>query len=348
MSIKNSFSIIGCLLLGFISSVSGQELYYFTDKDSIQLGVKSATEIIVPLGRHRITYEIDFSKPILTPIFELPGSLNKSPLATDNPAMPSATVYNRKGEPLYYTLWFDNGSDYFSEDLQRIIALDNGKIGFADEEGNIKISPEWDFAIPFNYGYATVLRDIKKERIDEEHWTVVPNSSSSFKGYMNKNGNLITPSKTKKHEKDYVLEDGEYLPYPFSYTKDEQDILKRFEEYYEIINDISLHNYYSSDPKSEVSLQFEIIKRPTEHFPYYKIQGYRKQRTEDDYTFLFNTEAQTFHYIDYPYSLDQENIKPIKEHILEKLERIIEYDKQASKHKSSYPFDIDHAYQKWR
>ncbi len=348
MFIKNKCSIIASILLFWISSVSGQELYYFTDKDSVQLGVKSATEIIVPLGRHRITYEIDFSKPISSSTFELPGSLSKSPPATDNPAIPSATVYNRKGEPLYYTLSFDNGSDYFSEDLQRIIDLDNGKIGFADEEGNIKISPEWDFAAPFNYGYAEVLLDIKKERIDEEHWIVVPNSSSSFKGYVNKNGDLIKPNKTKKHEKDYNIGDGEYLPYPFRYTKDEHDILKRFEEYYEIINDMSLHNYYSSDSKSEVSLQFEIIRRPTTDFPYYKIQGYRSQRTEDDYVFLFDAETQTFHYIDYPYSLDHENIKPMKEYILENLERIIEYDKQRPKHKSAFPFDIDRAYQKWK
>lgn len=176
----------------------------------------------------------------------------------------------------------------------------------------------------------------------------MPNSASSFKGYMNKNGDLIKPSNTKTHEKDYVLEDGEYLPYPFTYTKDEQDILKRFEEYYEIINDISLQNYYSSDPKSEVSLQFEIIKRPTKYFPYYKIQGYRKQRTEDDYVFLYDAKTQTFHYIDYPYSLNPENIKSIKGYILENLERIIEHNKQKGHYKSVFPFDIDHAYQKWR
>lgn len=287
------------LLLG-TSFAFSQNLYYFTNKDTTLLGVKSDKKIIVPLEKHPYTYSIDFTVSIKSPVFELPGTLNKQSISPDNPAVPVATVYDKKGKALYYTLLFDNGSDYFQEDAQRVISIKNGKVGFANDEGTVIVKPEWDFATPFNYGYAEVYLNVKKEYSDEEHWTVVPSMQEWFKGYVNKKGEKVQPYAVKKHAKDYELENGTFLPYPYIYNAREEKILKDFKKYYDAINDISLHHLYTSSTRQEASLQFEIIRRPSAYFPYYKLQAYRFQRIAEHYTFLYDEIKNTFYYIDYP------------------------------------------------
>lgn len=344
--IKTQLLILILLLLNK-STLSAQILSYFTDKDSVYVGLKSEEKIIVPLGIHKITYNINFSKSVPSPIIELPGSLVGASFPKESPVRPAATIYNSNGEPLYYTLFFDNGSDYFIEDAQRIISISNHKVGLADDEGHIIVPPAWDFAYPFNYGYAKVFLDVKKDDVDTEYWTIAPASPNSFSGYVNKKGELTLPSTVKNHQKDYILPDSTFLPYPFVYNNEEQNILKRFELYEKIINDISMYSYYTNEPKSQVSLQFEIIRKPSKHFPYYKIEGYRKQLREDYLVFLYNATTDSFYYLDYPYSLTPENIKPIKEYIVEKLDQIREYEKKGAKHSPMFPFDIEQAYQKW-
>ena len=53
----------------------------------------------------------------------------------------------------YAIFQYDNGDDYFREGLHRVVDKD-GKIGFADEKGNIVISPRFAFAFPFEDGLA--------------------------------------------------------------------------------------------------------------------------------------------------------------------------------------------------
>ncbi len=55
-----------------------------------------------------------------------------------------------------YTIYqYDNGDDYICEGLRRIVDK-SGKIGFADEKGNVAISPRYAFAFPFEKGMAKV------------------------------------------------------------------------------------------------------------------------------------------------------------------------------------------------
>ena len=55
---------------------------------------------------------------------------------------------------LFEVFWFDNGPDYISDGLFRIIK--NKKIGYADSTGKIIIKPEFDCAFPFENGIAKV------------------------------------------------------------------------------------------------------------------------------------------------------------------------------------------------
>lgn len=61
---------------------------------------------------------------------------------------------NKNEELLYEVFVYDNGPDYINDGLFRIVK--NGKIGFANEEGEIVINPTYDFADFFVKGYSIV------------------------------------------------------------------------------------------------------------------------------------------------------------------------------------------------
>lgn len=82
---------------------------------------------------------------------------------------------NRKGERLFEIYKYDNGPDYISEGLFRIIK--NGKIGYANEKGEIIIKPQFECASNFDNGIATVTYDCylyydldKHLRSESESW----------------------------------------------------------------------------------------------------------------------------------------------------------------------------------
>ncbi len=66
----------------------------------------------------------------------------------------TCVAIDRKGKELFRVYWFDNGPDYASDGLFRIIQ--NGKIGYADTAGNIIIPPMYECAEPFANGMAKV------------------------------------------------------------------------------------------------------------------------------------------------------------------------------------------------
>jgi WG containing repeat len=68
---------------------------------------------------------------------------------------------------LYEVFIYDNGPDYPSEDLIRV--LKNGKIGYADAKTyTIVIPPQFDCAFPFENGKAKVSNQCKTVK-DGEH-----------------------------------------------------------------------------------------------------------------------------------------------------------------------------------
>ena len=69
---------------------------------------------------------------------------------------------DRKETVLYKVFPFDNGPDYASNGLFRIV--ENTKIGFADAAtGKIVIKPQFSCAFPFENGVAKVSNDCKAE-----------------------------------------------------------------------------------------------------------------------------------------------------------------------------------------
>lgn len=330
-----------------VTTLYAQNAWYFISVDSVYVGVKQQNRMIVPLGLHRMTYDIDFKKPITSSVFELPGTLPSARKVPQSVALPINTVYNLEGIPLYYTLLFDNGSDYFQEGVQRIVSITTGKVGFATLDGNIVVTPQWDFATPFNYGYAQVMNDVKKEPIDDEHWRVVAQSDTSFLGYVNQKGELVEPYMQQKHPKDYKLSDTAYLPYPFMPSETETLIMKDFQKYYDVLNSISLFNLSTTASKEQASLQFEVIQTPSTHFPYYTLQAYQFQRIEDSFTFLYDPKNASFFHFDFPFTNVPENIVPINNFIHDRLGAICQRSTSTSSHRK-FSFDACAMYREWQ
>jgi WG containing repeat len=80
-------------------------------------------------------------------------------------------IKNGKKKTLYEVFPFDNGPDYPSEGLIRVVK--NGKIGFANAKTyTLIIAPQFDCAFPFENGKAKVSNNCKTIK-DGEHniWT---------------------------------------------------------------------------------------------------------------------------------------------------------------------------------
>lgn len=87
---------------------------------------------------------------------------------------------------LSYSIYqYDNGDDYICEGVRRIVDR-NGKMGFADEKGNVVISPKFAFVFPFENGIAKAT--YKGYEISEgEHFRWI--SPDWF--YIDHNGNPL-------------------------------------------------------------------------------------------------------------------------------------------------------------
>lgn len=92
---------------------------------------------------------------------------------------------DRHGNILFDLVNFDNGPDYFSEGLTRV--LRDGKMGYANEKGEVVIPCQYAYAKWFENGVAEVTFEAE-ERLDGGEHRVVE-SSSWFK--IDKQGNRI-------------------------------------------------------------------------------------------------------------------------------------------------------------
>jgi hypothetical protein len=91
---------------------------------------------------------------------------------------------NASGKELFEVFPFDNGPDYPSDGLFRIVK--NDKIGYADTTGKIVIQPVYSCARPFENGVAEVSLQCTEEK-DGEHFTW--KSDAWF--HIDKKGNKI-------------------------------------------------------------------------------------------------------------------------------------------------------------
>lgn len=87
---------------------------------------------------------------------------------------------------------FDNGPDYIQEGLFRVVR--DGKIGYADENGQIIIAPQYSCAFPFENGKAKVAYECTQE---QDAVSEYKGSKSTKWFYIDKKGEKTTePSLT--------------------------------------------------------------------------------------------------------------------------------------------------------
>jgi hypothetical protein len=88
------------------------------------------------------------------------NSAGLAPVRSEEP--PFGWMYvNRKGAVVITGVpTFDNWADDFSDGLVRTVA--GGKYGFANSKGRIVITPAYDWASPFDHGYAEVCNQCRE------------------------------------------------------------------------------------------------------------------------------------------------------------------------------------------
>jgi hypothetical protein len=151
--VRNNFKntllcTIGCLVLGLSMVCAAQSNGEFLRKvlaegEQDEVGARcgyvnpSTGDTVIAIGKYYYCY---------TDTIRTYGIVVKY----DN----TCVAIDKKGKELFQVYWFDNGPDYASDGLFRIIQ--NGKIGYADTTGKITIPPMYDCAEPFANGMAKV------------------------------------------------------------------------------------------------------------------------------------------------------------------------------------------------
>ncbi len=171
------------LLLTFLASCrpairNNDYLVSYNDTVSDQSGYKNSKgDIVIPLGR----YDQCFTDTFKT--YAIVAKQNEGIIAID-----------RQENVLYGIFSFDNGPDYSSEGLFRILV--NNKIGYADSlTGKVVIKPHFDCAWPFENGAAKVSIDCKTQSKGEhsvwlsDHWF-----------YIDKTGRKVEYPKQSKYK----------------------------------------------------------------------------------------------------------------------------------------------------
>lgn len=149
-------------------------LVSFTDTITNEYGYKNVNgDTIIPLGKYAMCFTDTFKT------YAIVVKLNIRFVAID-----------RQENDLYEVFSFDNGPDYPSESLFRIV--ENNKIGYADSlSGKVVIKPQFDCAWPFENGVAQVSNDCKT-LTDGEHSSWV----SEHWFYIDKTGKKVEKPKT--------------------------------------------------------------------------------------------------------------------------------------------------------
>ena len=89
---------------------------------------------------------------------------------------------------------FDNGADYFVEGLARTVR--DGKVGFVNERLELVVPRQWDFAFPFEGGFARVCSGCSTERDDaDSHGYLVGGAW----GIVDRTGRIVVPV---EHDRD--------------------------------------------------------------------------------------------------------------------------------------------------
>jgi hypothetical protein len=168
------------LLFGFTSfgqmSKSNDYLLSFVDTTRDEYGFKDRNgDTVIQLGKYNFCFTDTFRT------YAIVADKNFGFVGID-----------RQQRVLYRVFPFDNGPDYASDGLFRII--ENNKIGYASEmTGEIIIKPQFDCAFPFKNGIAKVGINCSTYAADGEHHTWTTDKWI----YINKKGRKVNLPSSK-------------------------------------------------------------------------------------------------------------------------------------------------------
>jgi hypothetical protein len=187
--------IITTLLLFISMNICAQDnkLYIYWpdfDKDETICGyVDSNGEIVIPAGKYPNIFTAEFDKIAFVLLKDKKG----------------VYAIDRSEKILFQICSFEFGPDIISNGLFRII--ENGKIGFANMNGEIVIKPNWEFIFPFQEnGLAIFCEKGNWIWIDKEHRKF----SGGKWGAMDTKGNIVIPAMYDDGKENYLKKDGKW------------------------------------------------------------------------------------------------------------------------------------------
>lgn len=190
-------NIIITILLVFISmNIYAQDdklyIYYypnFEDVDATLGYVDSSGKVIIPAGKYPYLFTDVFDKIAFVLLKDKKG----------------VYAIDRSEKVLFQVCSFELGPDIISNGLFRII--ENGKIGFANMNGEIVIKPNWEFIFPFQEnGLAIFCEKGNWIWIDKEHRKF----SGGKWGAMDTKGNIVIPAMYDDGKENYLKKDGKW------------------------------------------------------------------------------------------------------------------------------------------
>ena len=153
-TILRLFLIVAFMQSGSLLAQQGNNdtlslIYQEVDNDYKYGYINSKGEVIVPIGKYSWIYHTEFK--------------TLGFVAKDG----NIWAIDPSGKERFRVFCFDNGPDYLSEGLFRMVD-EQSKIGFADSLGHIVITPRFEFVSPFKNGLAAFNAGGKKVQ-DGEH-----------------------------------------------------------------------------------------------------------------------------------------------------------------------------------
>lgn len=148
------------------------------------LSVVSRAELTAFEQDEKWGYRDEQNKVVIKPQFIMANDFSEQGIASAIDQQGWAYI-NKDGLVILRPFVFDNGPDYFVEGLARFVQ--QGKMGFFNEKGEIIIPAQFDFVWPFSEGTANFCMGCKEVPFDGEHHMV----TGGQWGKIDKHGKII-------------------------------------------------------------------------------------------------------------------------------------------------------------
>ena len=185
--------IITTLLLFISMNIYAQDdklyIYYypnFEDVDATLGYVDSSGKVVIPAGKYPYIFTAEFDKIAFVLLKDRKG----------------VYAIDRNEKILFQVCSYEIGPDIVSNGLFRII--ENGKIGFANMNGEIVIKPRFQFVYPFQEnGFAIFCENGTWSMLDK----YIPVLKGKW-GVINRQGVVVIPATYDSGAEDYLIKDG--------------------------------------------------------------------------------------------------------------------------------------------